>query len=673
MAVSAIAFSSMQVSAQATFELNTKVTNALYPMHRTTPKFGDFNNDGRMDLYYGGVNSSPWRSLGILVNNLGDDNVEVLSQRVPDGEGLENDASPMVSGVAKTVYGNGNLFFDYNNDGNLDMLLMSRGDGDRGLGKGVLLYTNLGAAGDNKFEQVLDPGFRVWGTDHDKFNEGQEIGSMVVADYDKDGFMDIAIEGIDPEGKRYIDLYKNINGTGHFVNQLVANPLAFDNEPYPMGLYNQTEQVIDGNGNVTGGTFLPDQPTKAFKPLSHGAIAFGDLDADGWLDLVCTGYASDQGAGPSFRIYKNLQNGEFQDVTNFNLFDDYGVMKSFDSWGIYENGLKLIDFDGDGLLDIFLMGTMKGQDHKQASILMNTTDLGASSALSFTEIPWDQNLLIGAADVHSFLADYDGDGRVDVLYHGWSNEEGWNAFMFYQTYLNNYKRDNALSGVRYCDDGISFGDFNNDNKLDFAVSDWVTKDSVMLFTNKVATEITAPNAPENLTIGENENGTLTLNWSPMTKTLDDNTELKMNFNVFAKNKATGETIMLVPASIETGRLKTYLEFSNFTLANSYTFKNLPEGDYLVGVQAVNYAFAASPFTTKEITSVGIDNEVAASKAYAVVNGDEITVKAAANVDVKVYNISGNLVATGFTNKAITVKESGLYLIKVGNVTLKLVK
>lgn len=61
------------------------------------------------------------------------------------------------------------------------------------------------------------------------------------------------------------------------------------------------------------------------KPLSHGSVAFIDFDNDGWLDIVATGWADGtedktsvgvEVGGDEIRFYRNLQNGEFQDVTD---------------------------------------------------------------------------------------------------------------------------------------------------------------------------------------------------------------------------------------------------------------------------------------------------------------------------------------------------------------------
>lgn len=72
-------------------------------------------------------------------------------------------------------------------------------------------------------------------------------------------------------------------------------------------------------------------------PMPGMGCAYGDLDNDGWVDLIVTG------AGES-RLYRNLEGTRFEDVTATS-----GVRA--DHWS---TGASIVDFNKDGLLDIYI-------------------------------------------------------------------------------------------------------------------------------------------------------------------------------------------------------------------------------------------------------------------------------------------------------------------------------
>jgi hypothetical protein len=78
--------------------------------------------------------------------------------------------------------------------------------------------------------------------------------------------------------------------------------------------------------------------------MQEGAVAWGDYDNDGYLDLLLTGnigrYTSKTGAT---RLYHNNGDGSFSEVTS----GLPAVWGSSAAWG---------DYDNDGYLDIVLSG-----------------------------------------------------------------------------------------------------------------------------------------------------------------------------------------------------------------------------------------------------------------------------------------------------------------------------
>ena len=110
----------------------------------------------------------------------------------------------------------------------------------------------------------------------------------------------------------------------------------------------------------------------------------------------------------------------------------------------------------------------------------------------------------------------------------------------------------------------------------------------------------------------------------------------------------------------------------------YMFEKLPAGSYTVGVQAVNYAYLASGFTTTEVTVTdGYEASIQAPEKQAgvkvAVEGDVITVNSSESAAVAIYNMQGAEVATGMTNAPITVNGRGVFVVKVNHKAVKIVK
>lgn len=661
-------------SLQSSANPNDDSPSKLYSTHRSVPFWADFNNDGRMDIYYSGTSYiHGWQSPSCIVQNLGGMNFyneyeklwEEYTYVDVDEQGNEVEKTGMrevgiKSGLPKTAYGMGSVALDYDQDGLVDFIFLNRGGNDTGTERELVLVHNRGGF---QFEKVQDEALYNVGFNHDNnnsFNEDQEVGTISVGDYDKDGYPDVLVEGNGNDG-RFVRLLHNKQGKGFELVKPVI-PISFAEEFNPIGLYEQGEAKYDEDGILIEEGAMTDTPTGNFKPMSHGSVAFADFDNDGWLDIVATGYYDgatigdvSYNGGDGIRFYRNLGNGSFKDVTNVVASALSLSLEGLQElWGTEDTGLSVLDFNQDGKIDIFLTGSMRGRDKKVAIVLQNVSE---GENLAFEEVSTGILPTSGTTCRLFTVADFNGDDYPDFILRGWTSYEGWNDWRYsvnYTNYSNNYEfeefntNDPENVGGHFCET-MSFGDFDGDGLLDACTTDWGSEgDYTAIHLNKTDATITAPEAPANVK-AEAMDGGIKVTWDGVSLPNSGNEAL---YNLYVKDNTTGQTFTLVPAIAETGQQKVYSAWGSYVLSGgetpSYTFCNLPVGNYTVGVQAVSYNYSASAFTTAECAVTTGINSVEADK----------------NHGVQYFTIDGRRAANN---------AKGLLLMRDGNKVTKVIK
>lgn len=154
---------------------------------------GDYDNDLDFDFYFSNVGPST------LLQNQGD--------------GTFLDVAPEAGVNTPKAIGWGTLFFDYNNDGWLDLYMAQMTRTDGGVGFNPLFRNN----GDGTFTDLGDSSGAA--------NPGKSIG-ISTADFDRDGYMDLIVGNFD-EGYR---LYRNTLGDSGEDGNWFALNLAGDGQ-----------------------------------------------------------------------------------------------------------------------------------------------------------------------------------------------------------------------------------------------------------------------------------------------------------------------------------------------------------------------------------------------------------------------------------------------------------
>ena len=337
---------------------------------------------------------------------------------------------------------------DYDNDGDLDILLTGR---DSSNTPRALIYQN-------------QAGVFITDTVASANLTGLSGDSAAWGDYDNDGDLDILLTGSDSGGAPRALLYRNQNGVFVFDTAASANLTGVDSGRAVWGDYNNDGSLdILLTGSDSGGAprtqvyqnqsniFTLDSAASAnLTGLDNSSAAWGDYDNDGDLDILLTG--SDNGGAPRALLYENRA-GLFITATaaSANLT---GVNLGDAAWG---------DYDNDGDLDILLTGSDSGGAPRallyenQAGLFI--TDTAASANLT------------GVSESSAAWGDYDNDGDLDILLAGSDNGGAPRALLYENRgglFITATAASANLTGVNM--GAAAWGDYDNDNDLDILLT-----------------------------------------------------------------------------------------------------------------------------------------------------------------------------------------------------------
>ena len=287
------------------------------------------------------------------------------------------------------------VWLDFDNDGFLDLFIGNESGSE--ISHPCELFHNQG---DGTFLEIA----AEVGLDQPGFVKGVTAG-----DIDNDGWMDLYLS-------RYLDtniLYKNEASEGVyprvFKNVTQSAAVSDPVSSFPTWFWDYDNDglldlfVADYN-NLSVGIIAQDlvglphqcEPSKLYRNLGNGQFEdvseisglnrlfvamgsnFGDFDNNGFLDLYLGTGSPDLGMLIPNRLFSNLGNGQFQDVT-------FGTGVGHLQKG---HGVSFADLDQDGDLDLFtVMGGAYSGDFYRNALFENPG----------TSFPWIQLELIGTS------------------------------------------------------------------------------------------------------------------------------------------------------------------------------------------------------------------------------------------------------------------------------------
>jgi uncharacterized repeat protein (TIGR01451 family) len=292
----------------------TDISAGLTAVNQGAVAWGDYDHDGDLDILLTGDSGSGYVSR--VYRN--------------DGSDVFTDIGAGLTGVQFSAVAWG----DYDNDGDLDILLT----GGTGAGRVAVVYRNDGASG------FTDIGAGLTGVNQ---------GSAAWGDVDNDGDLDILLTGQDSSDTPLSKVYRNDGTSGFSDIGAALTPVWYssvawgdvDNDSHLDILLTGRDvagsplsKVYRNNGDTASPAF--SDIGAALVAVNRGSVAWSDMDNDGDLDIVLTGY---DGTGRAARVYRNDGGSGFTDT---------GVVLT----GVNQSSVACGDYDNDGDLDILLTG-----------------------------------------------------------------------------------------------------------------------------------------------------------------------------------------------------------------------------------------------------------------------------------------------------------------------------
>jgi hypothetical protein len=271
------------------------------------------------------------------------------------------------------------------------------------------------------------------------------LGGLAVIDYDRDGFLDL-----------------------YFTNGATLPAMRKSNESFQNRLYH----------NNHDGTFTDVTQHAGVAGIGYSmGVAVADFDNDGFADIFVAGVDRNI-------LYHNNRDGTFADVTE--KAGVSGVSNGKKPWSV---GAAWLDYDNDGLLDLFLSNYLDWAMEKNVLCGAEGMRLSCSPALyqglpnslyrnngdgTFKEVSASTGVsaYIGKG-MGLAVADLDDDGFPDVIV---ANDNERN-FLFHNLGGRKFEEVGIRAGVAYTEDGVTassmgvdFRDLNDDGKPDIVMT-----------------------------------------------------------------------------------------------------------------------------------------------------------------------------------------------------------
>jgi hypothetical protein len=356
------------------------------------------------------------------------------------------------AGLNRKGWGMAITAVDFDNDGFLDLFLTGFG--------GNAVYRGTGQC---KFTDVTEK----TGLRGESFMTG-----AAWADFDRDGDLDVFVAG-------YVRL--DLNNLPVFGSSQTCSFKGIRVQCGPRGLPGERDYFYRNKGDGTFEEVSQKIGVADDKKYYGLGAVWGDYDNDGWLDL----YVADDGT-PNY-LYKNNKNGTFTDV-------GFETGTSYSGAGVEQGSMGVAwgDYDNDGRLDLFTTNF----DNEHNTLYKNLGAKGFLDVSMEAKVGAPSTPFVGWG---TEFVDFDNDGLLDLFVangHVYPQIEFAKSEQqqgFFQHFLLHRNLGNGAfaeiskeAGLRdlplQSRRGAAFGDLNNDGLIDAVITNLGAPPTVLLNT-----------------------------------------------------------------------------------------------------------------------------------------------------------------------------------------------
>ncbi|MBI9031472.1 VCBS repeat-containing protein [bacterium] len=337
---------------------------------------------------------------------------------------------------------------------------------------------------------------------------------------------------------------------------------------------------------INQGNYQFEMLTPPIHQVSSGDAKFADYNNDGLLDIATAGRVDSWDWRVA--VWRNDGNNEFTEI-------DLGLE------GVRYCNIEWADYNNDGLMDLFITGSIQNETPSVLYILRND----GNDTFTNINLPESDNYIVGIRQGDMKIHDLNSDGLLDIIVNGVQNTEWWTGQIHLYQGDDTFTYADSLVALKYGE--LTMIDYNGDMNSDVLLTgryDYLDY-YCNIYENQTELTNTAPQAPTVLS-AEVTDDLVIIEWGMGSDA--ETPQLGLTYNIKVGSTSGGNQIFSSMATNDGFLLKAHR--GNMLNSLACSINNLQNGTYYASVQTIDNSYVGSEFSgeiTFEITNGIVSN------------------------------------------------------------------